>query len=128
MKYNTTPIKNIDEEVYVGAYNGVTFELQPGETRYLPTIVSKHLAEHLANKIVMRIKKKENVAQDPQPIIEKILGKEIMTAPEHIKLSFAEEVKQHEKEFALWQEEQRKIDLLKRNEANEIAENTKKNV
>ena len=126
MKWNTKPITNIDDETFEGRFNAVNFILAPNETRYLPTMVSDHLANQLARKIMEKEKEKmqelnPNALIDPMLLVDRILGKEIPTAEDPTSESFKESVDKHERDFKAWQEQQKKTELLKKKEALEIA-------
>jgi len=99
----------------VGKFQGVDFSFEPGETRYLPTHVSDHLAKQMKIQIQSR---------DPEidiiKVLSEMLGKEIMTKEATQDHTFKEEMDNHELEFKTWQEDQKKKDLLKKEEAREI--------
>jgi len=115
MKYNTTPIKNVDANIFVGKFNGVDFSFEPGETRYLPT----HVTNHLAKQLKIQIQDK-NPEIDIIKMLSEMLGAEIMTKDPERPLTFKEEMDNHELEFKTWQEGQKKENLLKKEEAKEI--------
>lgn len=117
MKWNTRPFTNIDDEVFVGKYNGIEFEVQPGEMRPFPTELSEHIAKQLASKISVR----EEGGMDMAPLLSGILGEEIKTADDNRAKSFKEEVEDHEREFKEMQERKKKEDLLKKEKAINIA-------
>lgn len=116
MKYNTRSFTNITDEVFVGKYNGVDFTVQPGETRYFPSEVSEHIYQQLVLKID---KLHENMTSTPYH--EGILGEEIMTKEVKKSLPFKEEVEDHERDFKVMQEKQKKEDLIKKEKALNIA-------
>lgn len=117
MKWNTTPFTNIDDEVFVGRYNGVDFEVNPGEKVYLPTIVTEHIYEQLILKIDDKLEKNESI-----PDYTKILGEEIKTAEENKNMSFSEQVKFHQKKFKEWQDSKKREAILKKDKAIKIVE------
>jgi len=121
MKYNTTPITNIDDEVFIGGFAGVEFRFEPKETRNLPTDVSKHLAEHLIKKLTSKAKGKKEDPGDPGALKGEILGEEIMTAEAVEQISFKEEVDKHEKDFKEWQEKKKRDEILNKDRALENA-------
>ena len=103
MKYDTRKITNLSDKVFNGKYNGVDFVLEPKEERYLPAEVSEHLAKQLA--LLLKCEQDE------------VLGELIETKDIKANLSFKQEIEQFENEFKEWQEEQRKNNLLKKQEA-----------
>lgn len=117
MKKNTIAIKNSSED-FIGKYNGVEFILLSGETRYLPSDVSIHLAKQLIDEIV----KKSKEPVDREELKREILGEEIMTAETVKILTFAEEVVKHEEDYKEWQEEKDKEELLKGEKVKQIIE------
>lgn len=117
MKYNTRPFTNIDDGVFVGKYNGVEFEIQPGETRPFPT----ELSEHIAKQLVLKISIKEEGDTNKGELLSGILGEEIKTADDNRTKSFKEEVEDHEREFKRIQEIEKKEKLLKKEKAINIA-------
>ena len=122
MKYNTTPITNIDDEVFVGGFAGIEFRFEPKEKRFLPTDVSKHLAEHLIKKIHGKLRENKEDLIEPGALKGQILGVEIMTAEVVKQLSFKEEVEKHELEFKTWKDEKDREEILNKDRALENAE------
>lgn len=123
MKWNTRSIINIDDEVFVGKYNGVDFEIEPGKTRFLPTEVSEHIAKQLLRKIERKeVDENRNTTYSPGVLIDKILGQEILTAKGDGNKSFREQVEDHEREFKKLQEQQKKKELSKVDEALKVAQ------
>jgi len=114
MIFNTRPVKNIGDEVFVGTYGGVDIRFEPSETRYLPS----HIAEHVANQLVKAIlkKDKDNLAE-----IGKILGEEIATKESTRILSLKEVIELHEKEFKEMREKKEKEDAILKEKALGIA-------
>ncbi len=115
MKYNTTPIKNVGDESFVGKFNGVEFRFEPGEERFLPTFVSEHLAKQLEVKLQKKDPKK-NIIE----LLNSILGEEINTKTEASKMTFKDEVDQHEKDFKEFQKKKTEEEDIKRKKAEEI--------
>ena len=103
MEYDTKKITNISDKVFEGRYSGVSFVLEPKESRYLPVEVSEHLAGQLA--IILKVEKDE------------FLGPIIKTKEQPPKLTLKEKIDQHEKEFREWKEQERKEQLLKKDKA-----------
>lgn len=116
MRYNTRPVTNTGAEPFTGRFNGVDFLFKPKQTRYLPSFV----ATHLANQLILALRKRAKNSTDFSP--EGILGTEIETKDDEKALSFGKEMEEHEKEFARWQEEKKKRELLQREEAVKIAD------
>ena len=119
MKYNTIPITNIREDVFIGKYDGVEFPFEPGEKRHFPSFLSNHIANQMIQQIM-----KDTIDDNEKPRKEdlrtKILEEEIMTAEENKKLTFKEEVEEHEREFAKMQEDKKREEILKRDKAKDI--------
>lgn len=116
MKWNTRSFTNITDEVFVGTYNSVDFTVNPGETRYFPSEVSEHITRQLILKITKKVE-----GLTATPYYDGILGGEIKTIKEKVTRNFKEEVEEHEAEFKKMQEDKKKENLLKRDEALEIA-------
>lgn len=115
MKWNTKSFTNIDDDTFIGRYDGVDFQVKPGETRYFPSAVSDHLSQQLTKKIIDSEKPYETEA------LNRIVGEEIKTAETETEKSFKEEVKDHEQGFKQFEERKKKEELLRRNEALSIA-------
>lgn len=120
MKYNTTPIKNIDDELFIGRFSGIDFIFEPGNIRFLPSHISQHLAKQLMMQITKKFEGKKEKA--PLNLIDEILQPEIMTAENTENLTLKEEVDRHELEIKKWQEGKEREEDEKRIKAEGIIE------
>lgn len=122
MKWNTKPFTNIDDDTFVGRYNGVDFRVKPGETRYFPSEVSNHLGQQLVKIVADKEMKRENKkSYDKGPLIDQIIGAEIKTANEMTALTFKKQVELHEEEYQKRLDEEKKQELFKKEKALKIA-------
>ena len=101
MIYNTTPITNISDKPFTGRFGGVDVVLEPKQKRFLPSHVSTHIAQQLADVVAGEAKRgnsKLDKASEKVRLMDMILGDEIMTErPKDLPLM--EEIALHEEEF-----------------------------
>jgi len=123
MRYNTTIFTNIDNEIFIGMWEGEKYPVQPGETKYYPTELSTHLAKHLADKMSP---KRPDIGADlnlhKQELIGKILGEEIPTKKEEGSKSFKELVEEHELTYKAMLAEKERKEKEKKIEAIKLVE------
>lgn len=121
MIYDTIGVKNPTTEDFVGIYSGVDIKIQPGETRYLPEHVARHIGLQLATHIFRKQDRKNpKLIKGISQILDTILSPIIATKEENKHPTIKEEIEQHEKEFAEYLNNQKKEEVLKRTNALEI--------
>ena len=129
MQWNTISFKNPDMEVFVGRYDSEDYPVQPGETRYFPSFISKHFARQLIDKMFMGVLAKDRKTNRPNFEVEirgEILGEEMMTERTESESSLKQKVLSHEgkvKQMLLDKEMKAKAEKI---EAMKMAEETEK--
>jgi len=122
MQYNTTKFTNIDDETFIGIYDGDKYEVESKDERYFPTFISKHFEAQLLEKMFQKASTANNKLKYPEFIkTVNVLDEEMITVSTKSEISIKQSVLVHEQQVKVMLAEKERAERSKVVEAMDIA-------